>query len=552
MADTGSSTDTVSTQGGPFDINAILAGLKNIPSDTSALDQTKLQGKNAISLAQLQGQLQQQLAAQQNQYQLALQAQQNAYQAPFTAAGLTGTYNGAPTLANQAQQNQNSQFYAGQTQNQNQFNQTQAAQTAQNQNQLNEFQAGQTLNNSQFQQNYGLSQAQFGLQQQIQTGQLQLAQLAQQQQNAIAQGNLDLANQIQNKIADITQQNNLAQQQNTQAQTSGFMANGQMTEQQREAQAQQQLAQTNSMGVDAQGNQTLAGKTQQQNNAIAAGQLTGQYIDPTTGQPMTTEQANEFQKNYQLESQAQSGVMANGQYTDQSQQWRQQQALSALQTQAQLQSNPSNYFESAMYNRGLQGSGALTFMPSVQNLADGSNAGFRSANNNLPQTGSLQALASGQQTGTAQPGAYGMAQPIQGAQQAPNASGDSGPSASVANAQNAYQGNQAAYTNSMNVPSMQSGTAAQMTGQQGGQAQMAGQMGMYGQGQDLASQQLAAFRPTFAQGAQKLAPGSLEAMNPSEKSLFESAAGASGINAQDFETQYKRSRLQTGVGANQL
>jgi hypothetical protein len=91
---------------------------------------------------------------------------------------------------------------------------------------------------------------------------------------------------------------------------------------------------------------------------------------------------------------------------------------------------------------------------------------------------------------------------------------------------------------------------SQQTGQQGGAA-VQGQptLGMYGQAPDLAQQRLAAYAPIFQAGAHKLAPGTMEAMTPTEKGLFQSAANASGINPDDFEAQYRRSRLMTNANA---
>jgi hypothetical protein len=68
-------------------------------------------------------------------------------------------------------------------------------------------------------------------------------------------------------------------------------------------------------------------------------------------------------------------------------------------------------------------------------------------------------------------------------------------------------------------------------------------------GGDIAQQRLAAFRPTFQRGAHKLAPGAYEAMSPTERALFGSAARASGLRPEDWEESYKRSRLQTDMSA---
>ena len=53
-------------------------------------------------------------------------------------------------------------------------------------------------------------------------------------------------------------------------------------------------------------------------------------------------------------------------------------------------------------------------------------------------------------------------------------------------------------------------------------------------------------------GAHKLAPGTMEGWSDTEKGLVTSAIKASGLNPADFEQQYNRAKLQTGVSATQI
>lgn len=533
-------TPTVSTSTAPFDISQLTNALKGIKVGGDELDVTKLQGKNAQELAELQGKLQKELAAQQNQYNLALQAQQQAgqmalqtgqeqFQSPFMAAQLTGNYNGQSTLAAQQQAQAAAQWSQEQVARGNEFQANLGLQYNQLTNQQNQFNAQQALQAGEFDKGYELDQQKFALQTDISNRQQALAELTQQQQNAIQQGNLDLARQIQTRQLDLQQQNQEAQNRLQTMQTSGYMDNGQLTEAARAARAQEGMQQ---------------------------GALTGSYIDPTTGQVVQTQAAKEFQQNFGLQ-QGQLTGNYNGQMTDAAQQWRTNAALQAAQTQAQLQANPGDYFQAAAYNRGIQGTGVLNFLPQASNMANGSNVGFRGAMSGLPPTGSMNQIAQGggytqplaaqqQGQGLAASGGFGPAR----------AAGDSG-THSVNQAEQAYQGAQTAYTNSMNVPSMGANQpVAQQQGQQGGQMYAApnnGQLGMSGQGgPDLAQQRLNSFAPTFQAGAHKLAPGTMEAMSPTERGLFNSAAKASGINPDDFQQAYNRSRLQTNVSANQI
>ena len=138
-----------------------------------------------------------------------------------------------------------------------------------------------------------------------------------------------------------------------------------------------------------------------------------------------------------------------------------------------------------------------------------------------------------------------------------------GPSASLSNAERVRAGEGEIYTTQMhkegipeppkppvNFQDAQQQLIAQTAGVPQGIPTPAQAIANVGSPYSIADQQrLAQYGKVFREGAHRLAPGALESMTPTERSLFSSAARASGIRPEDFEATYKRSRLQTGESA---
>ena len=522
-------------------LDDILKGIQGLgTADSSA----KASSKAAKQLAELQGKIQKQLAKQQAEYAQALEAQraaaslqqqreQQAFQKPFTEAELTGLYNGTKTLAMIQEERNAREFREQQQQQESQF----GRQLEQSGTQFNK-----TLeqNQREFQMENELEQNKLNLQAEIQRRTLTLQELETAQKDAIARGELALSEEIQRRKTALEEQNQRDQVALETAQTSGYMQNGQLTEAARAARAQEALARAEALGV---------------------------YVDPQTGLAVgETQAAKQFNAEMALKEAQTMGVNAQGQMTDAAQQWRTQSGLEYARVAAQLAANPADYFESAAFMRNASVQDPMNFLNEINRANAGSNAGFRSYGQGLPGANSIQRIAQGQPApstgmynmfasaqesmpqdemvgiGLAERGAdlngadmgsyRGM---VQSGMKPPTATQE-GPSASVAQAQAANQGQNVAFTKSMNQPMPSLGQAFQ--------AQQANY--------DPAAQRLQAFAPVFQAGAHRMGPGAMEAMSPTEKALFQSAARASGINPEDWDQSYKRSRLQTEVSANRV
>lgn len=443
----------------------------------------KLRSKSARELAELQGKIQKQLQEQQYQYQLQIQAQAQAaslqqqiqgqqFQTPFMTAELTGSLNGTETLASRQLGQQQSQF-----------------------------EQNLALERLGLEGQQALGWSTLGVQAEIQRRQASLAELNSAHDRAIAEGNFQLAQEIERRSMALQEDTARVQEEIARAEQSGYLANGQLTE---------------------------AGRAARAREAIERGNVTGVYVDPTTGERMTTQQAQEFAATHGLNTAQVMGVNAQGQLTDAAQQWRTNAALEAARTSAALSQNAGDYFESAAYLRSGDVQDTLGFLGDPR-INAGFSSGFRTAGGALPSTSSLANLATGGE----------------------------GPSPSLTQAQAASAtGAPAAYTTAMHqAPALQNalGAAQQQIAAQpfaeGPRAPTQQQVAQYGQ---EAAGRLANIQPIFQAGAHKLAPGALESMTPTERGLFSSAAKASGIRPEDFEQQYKRSRLQTNVSATAL
>lgn len=482
---------------------ALLGSIKGVGEDSKSKSKSdkeiaKLQGKIQKELQAQQAQYAQQLAAQQQQAALQMQEQQQQFQKPFNEAELTGYYNGQQTLSMQ----------------------------------------------------------QMLIQKGMDERKLALAELTQQQQNAVAQGNLELAREIQ------TRQQNLAEQQAADEKAletmklSGRMEDGYLTEEAR----QNRLSEANQYA------QTMGYYMPSYAQVVPEGNVGGfAYNDERSYWEATrlAQQAGTY------------GQYSNMEMTDAAKQWRTTAALQYAQTAAQLAQNPADYFESAAFMRGADASGATGFLQDINTTGIGSNLGFRSAQQGLPQTNSMQNIA-GQPpaavtneqspgfqrptTPTGQPAPTGPVPDGQmmfaGGGGAFNERGSS-PSASIEQARAARAGEPVLYTTQMHqeLPPEQPKAApmqAQFATAQAAVPQMGTATAPQSTYNAATQARLNAFAPTFQQGAHKLAPGALEALSPTERSLFNSAAKASGIRPEDFDSAYKRSRLQTGVGATAM
>lgn len=557
----------------------------NKASSKSAKELARLNGEIQKGLQKQQAQFAQSLAAQQAAADLAQQRDQQSYQRPFTEAELTGYYNGTKTLAMIQEERNAREFSESQAQQGNQF-------TRSLEQQDKEF--GRTLDFDyrELELSNSREQERIALERDISNRDLTLRELTEAHQDAIARGELDLAREIQTRAQTLEEQNSQARNQLEISQTSGYMQNGQLTEQARAAREAEAMRRAEVLGV---------------------------VVDPTTGLAVgETQAARQFNAEMELKRTQTMGRDANGNLTDAGQQWRTQSGLEYARTAAQLAANPADYFESAAFMRNAGAQDPMAFLRDINQNGMGSSAGFRSAATGLPSANSMERIAMGQpapQLGPGQtmptyaPGSPGTPlsinpigsapatiRPLEGAfaanqgmleggqtmgaavmpqtyapgmappaptpeQQAqlqakmdqqrmlqqqgfvgePQAAdtrtmamtNDAGPSPSLSAATAATQGLQTAFTESMNRP-LQSAFSAQQTAM------------------DPAQQRLAAFRPTFQAGAHRMAPGAMESMSATEKALFGSAARASGINPDDWDQSYKRSRLQTNVSANAI
>lgn len=342
-----------------------------------------------------QAALQQQQQAQQQAASLEQQKEQEAWQAQWNAANLTGTYNGQQTQAAQQQQ----------------FTQ-------------------ESTNRAQA-----------------------LSELTQQQQNAVAQGNLQLSREIETRKNQLQAEQQAAEQENQKGQLA--LANWQATANQQNQQGQLALGNftATANAENQKGQLALANWEATQNNVIQQGQLgvsqqsqaevarnnrvqaaleaakiSGIFTDPDTGeQKGYTQAAQEFQQTQALQTAQIMGRDANGNITEAARQANNQTALQYAQMQAQLAQSPEDYFQAAALQRNA-GSDVTGFLRDVNNIGTGSSSGFRGTMQNLPQTNSMQNIAG----------------------QVP------GPSQSLSVAQNAAAtGQQGAYTSAQNTPAIQ-------------------------------------------------------------------------------------------------
>lgn len=530
-----------------FSMEALEKLLKSLQGTGSEEAAAKNQSKAQQQLAKLNGEIQKQIAQMQIQAQQAMQQQQAAtsmaellakqnFEKPFTEAGLTGFYNGNNTLPRDQLMTSIDQF-----------------------------------NRS------------HALESEIERGKMSLAQLTEEHQNAIATGQLDLAREIQTRQQALEEQIQTQESELNYMKTSGYMDNGQLTEEAR---------------------------AQRRQEAIAQAQTTGFYV-PSYAEVVPEGTIGNYgyndERSYNeaVRLSQQDGSYSGGQMTDAAQQWRVNAGLDYAKTAAAMSQTPEDYFLSAAYMRNAGQTGALGFLDAVNQQGLGSSVGFRTAGGPTPRTNSMANVAAGGQTnvqgGPAPQPNMGVAvdmeqaQPemqmkvgIPGEQPVPQfvtdtgqqmfaggggrfderagrpitgrgAAPSDGPSPSLTQAAAANDGNAQVYKTQMYKPPAPQPTVAQTTGaqaQNGGQVQTPGfiqtnrpqapaavnsQSAIPGGVTDVAAQRLAAFQPIFQRGAHKLAPGALEALSPTERGLLTSAAKASGINPADFEQTYKRS-----------
>ena len=481
-----------------FNMQALERLLKSLQGTGSEDKALKAQSKSQQELAKLNGEIQKQLAEQQSQYAQALAAQQAAasleaersrqeYERPFQEAGLTGYYNGNQTLQGQ-----------------------QLATT------IDQF------------------NRQFSLNSEIERRQISLAELTQQQQNAVAQGNLDLAREIQTRQVQLQAEQQAAQQELDRIKTSGFMENGNLTEEARQARFNEANQRAQTMGF----------YMPSYAEVIPEGNIGGfGYNDERSyhAASMMAEQA---------------GTLPQGQMTDEAQKWRAQAGLEYARTAAQLSSNPADYFESAAYMRNAGNTGALGFLDAINKNGLGSNVGFRTGAGATPQTNSMANVA-----GTPTPAFMGN--PVSNSPTGPqpttgrNAAAPTGASPSLTRAENVSNGTEDVYTTMMHTneiaPQVKTYTPPASPGPSPIPAFVAGASPSSVNPQsivpgsppigvsDPVAERLSAFQPLFRAGAHKLQAGALESLSPTERGLFQSAAKASGVNPEDYEQSYKRS-----------
>lgn len=480
-------------------------------------DNSKSQNKAQRELTKLQGRLQQELASQQAQYAQQLQAQQDAArlaaqreaqaaetlamrerlaaEIPLQAGQLIGSYNGHETVAMKQLREQANQFNQQFGEDRRQF----GMEFGEEQRQFNEqFGEGRR----QFGMEFGEDQRQFdltlaqqrevmALEREVENRRLSLAELTQQQDNAISQGQLDLARRIETEKVRLQELQTEAQIRLQTAELSGVMDTGQLTEAARAARAREAMEQAQLMGVG-----------------------------------------------------------TNGQMTDAAQQWRIQAALEAARTNAALRQQSSDYFEAAAYNRDPTVQSTLAFLNAAN---QGSSLGFRTTAEGVPGTSSMASLTGA--IPNAQTNVAGIqGQPASGPSpslQAAEAARQGAQAAYTTQMHQEAQKMPAVLPGGGNIAPPPS-TASVPTGPQ--QPAVAGSRVLYNANAtdaiDPIQQRLQTIQKQIIQpGAHKLAPGTMEAWSPTEKGLIASALKTSGVNPADFEQQYKRARLQTGASA---
>ena len=585
------------------------------PGTGGEMDIEKEKGKAAKDLAKLNGQIQKDLQkmqqeaamalAQQNAAnQLAQQRDQQAYNKPFTEAELTGLYNGTKTLQSVMADRTYEILQRQQQAQESQFQQTFNQQSGQWENEFNasnqKFNAELNYKMQQDQSQSAQWEAEFGLQNRIQTGELDISQnrlqldsriaatdaelrrLESDRQNAIASGQLELAKEIQGRQTVVQEQKLALDQELGRAEASGFLASGALTEQARAARAREEEAKRAAMageglktaelsGVMGNGSLTEQARAARVAEAMRQAEISGVFTDPDTGQQMgVTEARRQFDVENQLRQAQIMGTDASGNLTDEAQRWRQQQAMDYAAMQAKLAQSPEDYFEAAALQRTGAAQNAMGFLQDINNQQNGTNAGFRTSMAQLPRTNSMQNIA-GQTEGPSQSLAVAQNAAVTGAQGAYTASMNR-PAEAVngavptgqrlgAGVGNGLPPGADPYGGSMvqeyNAPQtggteMRGFAGAQQAMNNGSVSTGTGQLGMTGNAPDKAAQRLAGFAPTLQAGAHKLKAGALAAMSGTERGLFNSAARASGINPDDFEQQFNRSRLQTNFSANQI
>lgn len=495
----------------PF--SAALAAL----SSGKGLEGSGAKSKADKQLAELEAKLKKQLQEQQYNYQLKLQEQQQkmaleelqakqAYEKPFSEAELTGFYNGAETVNLKQLNQQGSQFNQSLQQQQTEFTKT---------------------------------LEQKVLDRELDTMRLDLDKLTQQQQNAIQQGQLDLEREIETEKLALQKEIQRGELALETSKTTGKMPDGTFTD---------------------------AARAARVNEAMEMAKITGQVVpsyvtSSPTGNVGGFSYNDEASYNEAWRQASAAGTAPATQMTDAAQQWRAQAGLDYAKTAAQLAQSPENYFEAAAFMRNGAADASRGYLADINTQGLGSNVGFRSAGGNLPGTASMQTVA-GQGTPT---------NPAPITEATPSGGFNEGPSPSITNAEGVRAGEGEIYTTTMHKEGVPAQTQTVPTAfrDQFGAAQTAMPSPQPGNPQGIPTPaaaianvgdpysiedraRLNQYGQVFKAGAHKLAPGSLEAMNPTERSLFNSAAKASGIRPEDFDTQYKRSRLQTDVSAMAL
>lgn len=381
-----------------------------------------------------------------------------------------------------------------------------------------------------------------------------------------------------------------------------------LTEQQRQALERERRALAEQSGFMENGQLTEGARATRMRELMDRGAQMGVVLDPNTGMAIgQTEAARQFNATNSLEIQrlnANTGLEQQ-RITNQNTQANNQLGLQYAEVQARLAQNPEDYFVANALQRSGGAQNAMGFLRDLNTPGAGANAGFRSAMNQLPQTASMQSIAGqtpqpqmfpgmprpefrgdeairpmgvsatpggapGADPGGAPGADPGLVDPVpvqnQTSYQNEGAQGSSAlvdpvptssaPSPSLQGASQAYQGKPAAFTTTMHKSTSENMRPVQATGMPPGANSPVPTFGAAQSSMrapvDTAQQRLQTMQPIFQAGAHKLNSGFMESMNSVEKGLFNAGLKASGMNAQDFDTQYKRSRLQTGVGANQI
>ena len=336
-------TDTRSASATTNPMAAAMAAAQNIPNATGA--KTKAEKE----LAKLEGQIKKQLQEQQYKYQLKLQEQQQkmaleelqakqAYEKPFSEAELTGFYNGSETINLKQLNQQGSQFNQSLTQQQTEFTKT---------------------------------LEQKVLDRELDTMRLDLDKLAQQQRNAIEQGQLDLSRQIDTEKLALQKEIQRGELALETSKTTGKMPDGTFTD---------------------------AARAARVNEAMEMAKITGQVVpsyvtSSPTGNVGGFQYNDEASYNEAWRQASAAGTAPATQMTDAAQQWRTQAGLDYAKTAAQLAQNPENYFEAAAFMRNGMADASRGFLDAINTNGLGSNMGFRSgATGNLPGTASMQTI----------------------------------------------------------------------------------------------------------------------------------------------------------------